>query len=108
MDDEDDSGGLFAIEVSSEDEATKSAPKIPRDFQSEEDFQRIKDTYKPKIETGEVCFSIFLNCPTLCISPSFHTLHSLPITMFYVISKNHNMASTNPKPQLCFCSYGLS
>jgi len=51
---EDDTGGLFAIEVSSEDEATQSKNKQPRDFQSEEDFQHIKATYKPKVETGEV------------------------------------------------------
>lgn len=54
MENEDESGGLFAIEVSSEDEATQSKSKVPRDFQSEEDFQHIKKTYTPKVETGEV------------------------------------------------------
>ena len=50
---EDEDGGLFNIEVSSEDEAVKDE-KVPRDFQSEEDFQRVKTEWKPKIETGEV------------------------------------------------------
>ena len=54
MDNEDDAGGLFAIEVSSEDETSQPERKLPRDFQSEEEFQHIKATYKPKIETGEV------------------------------------------------------
>jgi hypothetical protein len=52
MDDED--GGLFNIEVSSEDEAENESEKVPRDFQSEEDFQRQRAEWKPKIELGEV------------------------------------------------------
>jgi hypothetical protein len=50
---EDENGGLFNIEVSSEDEVDESG-KVPRDFQSEEDFQRQRAQYKPKVEVGEV------------------------------------------------------
>lgn len=50
---EDENGGLFNIDFSSEEETLKST-KRPRDFQSEEDFQRVKANYKAKIETGEV------------------------------------------------------
>lgn len=56
MDDED--GGLFNIDVSS-DESTKESDKLPRDFQSEEDFQRQRAEWKPRIEVGEVCPATF-------------------------------------------------
>jgi hypothetical protein len=49
---EDDDGGLFNIEVSS-DESVNDSEKIPRDFQSEEDFQRQRKEWKPKDERGE-------------------------------------------------------
>jgi len=52
--DDDENGGLFNIEVSSEEEDLEE--KVPRDFQSEEDFQRVRAEYKPKIEVGEVSF----------------------------------------------------
>jgi hypothetical protein len=57
---EDDDGGLFNIEVSSEDEAGDEIEKVPRDFQSEEDFQRQRAGWKPKIEVGEVRILLFL------------------------------------------------
>ena len=50
---DDENGGLFNIEVSSGDEAVKDE-KVPRDFQSEEDFQGVKTEWKPNIEIGEV------------------------------------------------------
>ena len=50
---EDENGGLFNIEVNSEDEVDESE-RVPRDFQSEEDFQRQRAAYKPKVEVGEV------------------------------------------------------
>ena len=49
---EDDDGGLFNIEVSF-DECMNDSDKVPRDFQSEEDFQRQKKEWKPKVERGE-------------------------------------------------------
>jgi hypothetical protein len=51
---EDEDGGLFNIEISSEDEAENESEKVPRDFQSEKDFQRQRAQWKPKIEVGEV------------------------------------------------------
>jgi hypothetical protein len=55
---EDDDGGLFNIEVSSGDEAGNESEKVPRDFQSEEDFQRQRAEWKPKVEAGEVKFPL--------------------------------------------------
>lgn len=53
---EDENGGLFNIDVSSDEEARKEKErKVPRDFQSEEDFQRQLKEWKPKVERGEVC-----------------------------------------------------
>jgi hypothetical protein len=57
---EGDDGGLFNIEVSSEDETIDEAEKVPRDFQSEEDFQKQRAEWKPKIEVGEVRIIPFL------------------------------------------------
>lgn len=54
---DDENGGLFNIEVSSDEEDLNE--KVPRDFQSEADFQRVKAEYKPKIEVGEVIFTFF-------------------------------------------------
>lgn len=51
---EDEHGGLFNIEVSSAEESANDCEKVPRDFQSEEDFQRQRAAWRPKIETGEV------------------------------------------------------
>ena len=51
---EDEDGGLFDIEVSSADESANEKEKVPRDFQSEEDFQRQRAAWRPKVETGEV------------------------------------------------------
>lgn len=57
MDGEDESGGLLNIEFDSEDEkaAAEQENKVPRDFQSEEDFQKQAREWTPKVETGEVC-----------------------------------------------------
>lgn len=51
---EDEDGGLFNIEVSSDDEGVNESEKVPRDFQSEEGFQRQRAEWKPKIEIGEL------------------------------------------------------
>jgi hypothetical protein len=56
---EDDDGGLFNIELSSSDESVNVKEKVPRDFQSEDDFERQRKEWKPKIETGEVGNSLF-------------------------------------------------
>ena len=44
-------GGLFNIDFSSSEE---SAPKPPRDFQSEAAFQEVRAAYQAKVEVGEV------------------------------------------------------
>jgi hypothetical protein len=56
---EDDNGGLFSIELSSSDESVDVKEKVPRDFQSEDDFERQRKEWKPKIEAGEVGHSLF-------------------------------------------------
>ena len=58
---EDEDGGLFNIEVSSDEEAVKKSEKLPRDFQSEENFQRQRTEYKPKVEVGEVSWVSLLS-----------------------------------------------
>ena len=53
MEMEDEDGGLFNIEVSS-DESVNESEKVPRDFQSEQDYQRQRAEWKVKVEKGEV------------------------------------------------------
>jgi len=55
----DDENGLFNIEIDSSSESAPEIEKVPRDFQSEEDFQIVKNTYQPKVETGEVSTRYF-------------------------------------------------
>ena len=63
---EDEDGGLFNIEVSS-DESVNDAEKVPRDFQSQEDFQRQRRGWRPKVERGEVyILSLFLKLGECC------------------------------------------
>jgi hypothetical protein len=50
---ENEDSGLFNIEVSS-DESVNESEKVPRDFQSEEDFQRQRKEWRVKVEKGEV------------------------------------------------------
>lgn len=50
---EDEAGGLFDIEISS-DESVDESDKVPRDFQSEADFEKQRQEWKPKNELGEV------------------------------------------------------
>ncbi|TVY55610.1 hypothetical protein LCER1_G003212 [Lachnellula cervina] len=61
MDDDDEDGGLFNIQVSSADESANESVKVqvPRDFQSEEDFQRQRAAWRPNIESGEVLYLFF-------------------------------------------------
>jgi hypothetical protein len=58
--DVDESGGLFGIELGSEDESqVKDKDKVPRDFQSEKNFQIQRNEYKPRIEIGNVSYLDF-------------------------------------------------
>ena len=54
---EDEDGGLFNIEVSSGESENE---KVPRDFQSEEDFQRQRREWKVKVEEGEACVWVYV------------------------------------------------
>jgi len=54
MANKDEDGGLFSIELSTGDEGPEEEEKIPRDFQPEEDFQRQRAEWKPKIEVGAI------------------------------------------------------
>jgi hypothetical protein len=49
-----DEAGFLNIEISS-DESVDETTKVPRDFQSEENFQKHRREWKPKNEVGEVC-----------------------------------------------------
>lgn len=61
MEEEQEDGGLFNISLDSDSDPETSTstnePKVPRDFQSEENFQQQLKAWRPKVETGEVfCF----------------------------------------------------
>lgn len=51
---EDESGGLFNIELDDSEESIDESEKLPRDFQTEEAFQQQRQEWKPKIEVGNV------------------------------------------------------
>jgi hypothetical protein len=64
MDEEDLNSGLLGIALSdSEDDSTKEcaepapASREERNAQSEEEFQKLKSTYRVKVENGEVHLS---------------------------------------------------
>lgn len=48
----DDDSGLFDIEISDDESVTNE--KVSRDFQSEEDFDRVRRGWTPKVEGGEI------------------------------------------------------
>lgn len=48
-----DDGGLFSIAISDSEDETTCAKK-ERGGQTEEEFQALRATYRPKIENGEV------------------------------------------------------
>lgn len=56
---DDDDGGLFNIDVDDCEISVKEEAKVPRDFQSEEDFQKQRKQWKPKVEVGEVSLPSF-------------------------------------------------
>lgn len=53
---DDEAGGLFSITLSDSepDEASSTAPARDRTGQTEEEWQAIKQTYKARVENGEV------------------------------------------------------
>ncbi|KAH8786102.1 hypothetical protein BGZ57DRAFT_788830 [Hyaloscypha finlandica] len=80
---EDDDGGLFNIEVSSGNEAGNESEKVPRDFQSEEDFQRQRAEWKPKVEAGELWRSLNLPMDNPSKAESQTILHSIEELYFF-------------------------
>ncbi|KAK0107082.1 hypothetical protein ONS95_003791 [Cadophora gregata] len=85
MDGEDESGGLFNIEFDSEDEkaAAEQEKKVPRDFQSEEDFQKQAKEWRPKLETGKIhkALSLPISNPSKPVSQTI--LHAIEELYFY-------------------------
>lgn len=66
---EDELGGLFNIDVDLDDSdvaVKEEVVKVPRDFQSEEDFQKQRREWKPKIEVGEVSWKALLKSLQFC------------------------------------------
>ena len=54
---EGESGGIFNIELDDAAESADEPERISRNFQSEDDFQKQRDGWKPKSEGGEVSCS---------------------------------------------------
>jgi len=80
---EDENGGLFNIEVSSSDEGTNDSQKVPRDYQSEEDFQRQRSEWKPPVETGEIWKSLKLPVDYPSKPEAQAILHAIEELYFY-------------------------
>ncbi|KAG4438416.1 hypothetical protein IFR05_006122 [Cadophora sp. M221] len=85
MDGEDENGGLFNIEFDSEDEkaAAEQEKKVPRDFQSEEDFQRQASEWRPKVERGEIYKTLTLPISNPSKPVSQTILHAVEELYFY-------------------------
>lgn len=92
----DEENDLFAIDIDSSSESSKeekpSKPQVPRDFQSEEDFQNQKIVWRAKFETGEVSLPCFFTLFSVLIFVS----HLSPKPLPNPYMKEH----TNNKPQL--------
>ncbi|KAG0652047.1 hypothetical protein D0Z07_1054 [Hyphodiscus hymeniophilus] len=82
MDMEDEDGGLFNIELSS-DESVSESEKTPRDFQSEEDFQRQRREWKVKIEEGEIWKALKLPVDDPTKPESQMILHAIEELYFF-------------------------
>ncbi|TVY59549.1 hypothetical protein LSUE1_G008119 [Lachnellula suecica] len=80
---EDEDGGLFNIEFSSADEAAGEAEKVPRDFLSEEEFQRQKAAWRPKVETGELWKTLKLPIDNPSKPESQIILHAIEELYFF-------------------------
>ncbi|CZT20245.1 uncharacterized protein RCC_06103 [Ramularia collo-cygni] len=68
MADLDDYGDLFAIDVGIDnyaETAANDAPNVSRTFQSEEAFQRIKESYTAKVDTGDNYEALLKTVPVL-------------------------------------------
>ncbi|KAK1980274.1 hypothetical protein LZ30DRAFT_723831 [Colletotrichum cereale] len=63
-------GGLFSIAIDDSDEegliseAAAKAKERPRDWQSEEDFQELKATYRVNVQNGDVSHFMLFFLPS--------------------------------------------
>jgi len=80
---EDDDGGLFNIELSSSNESVDVKEKAPRDFQSEDDFERQRKEWKPKIEAGELWKTLKLPMDNPSKQESQAILHAIEEMYFF-------------------------
>lgn len=72
MADADNENDLFAIDFS--DEASSEAEKqekVPRNFQSQAEFEKVKEEYRAKVENGEVRSTTFLGLAAIAFC--FHS-----------------------------------
>jgi hypothetical protein len=72
MAEEGDDGGFLAMDLGSSDSEAGAAPekKVPRDFQSLEDYEAQKASWKPTVDNGEVryfSYPAFLSSFHLCM-----------------------------------------
>ncbi|ESZ91412.1 hypothetical protein SBOR_8207 [Sclerotinia borealis F-4128] len=80
-----DENPFFAISVDSSDESTPDiSEKVPRDFQSEESFQKVKREWRARIECGEIHTTL----PPLPLNPrskpqTQQMLHAIEELYFY-------------------------
>lgn len=84
MADADNENDLFAIDFS--DEASSEAEKqekVPRNFQSQAEFEKVKEEYRAKVENGELykTISLPINQPSKQASQTI--LHAIEELYFY-------------------------
>ncbi|ELR01897.1 hypothetical protein VC83_03941 [Pseudogymnoascus destructans] len=85
MTDDGDDGGFLAMDLGSSDSESGAAPKVkvPRDFQSQEDYEAQKASWKPTVDNGELYKTLDLpiNNPS---KQQFQTIiHAIEQLYFY-------------------------
>jgi len=80
---EDGSGGLFNIDIDHSEEPIDETEKVPRDFQSEEAFQRMRREWKPKSETGELWNTLSLPIENPTKQEAQTILHAIEELYFF-------------------------
>ncbi|KFY35011.1 hypothetical protein V494_06286 [Pseudogymnoascus sp. VKM F-4513 (FW-928)] len=80
-----DDGGFLAMDLGSSDSESGAAPevKVPRDFQSQEDYEAQKASWKPTVDDGELFKTIKLPL-TNPSKPEFQAIiHAIEQLYFY-------------------------
>jgi len=80
---DDESGGLFNIDVDDSEDSANEPEKVPRDFQSEEVFQQQRKEWKPKTEVGELWESLKLPIDNPSKPQAQMILHSIEELYFF-------------------------